>query len=136
MSDLYILPGNDGADIVFRGQDARLTSGIEVAVFLSLFNPQSYADMLDETPRYTSRIPEIVAQSTVSNETRRAIESETVRALKWLLDTGVAGSVEASAVISSARQIDLNVKITQPTGTQEITYAVNWDAQRASLKEV
>ena len=136
MSDLYVIPTNDGADLTYRGEDARLTSGIEVAVYLSLFMPQSYADMLDATPRYTSRIPAIVATSTVTNETRRAIEAEALRALKWLTDDGVAGSVEASAVISSSRQIDLTVKITQPSGDQEIRYAVNWDSQKALLAEV
>lgn len=134
MSDLLIVPGEGGADIIMRANDARVTSSIEVAVFLSLFTPQSYADMINDN-RHTSRVPEIIAQSNVTNETRRRLVAEAERALAWMIEDNVASSVEADAVISAPRVMELTITITRPAGSQELTYAVNWDEQLARLKE-
>lgn len=130
MSDLYIQPGNDGGDIIIVGKDAQTTTAIEVAVWLSLFTDQSWADMSREIGRrYTSRLPEIIRTRTVSNQTRLAMMTAAENALAWMVDEGVASNVTADATISSANRIDLTVTIEKPENTATFAYAVNWDGQ-------
>lgn len=136
MSDLYLSYTDDGVDIVLVNRDARTTSALEVAVFLSLFTEQSWSDMTASgRERYISRIPSIMRTSTVTNQTRVAIINAAKDALAWMIDDGIATDLEIDATIASARRIDLSVVIIQPKGEQSLTYGVNWDAQAAELLE-
>ena len=136
MSDLYLKPTNDGAEIAVVSGKLRTTSALEVAVFLSLFTEQSWADMSQSRrERYISRIPRIMRENNVTNQTRIAVRIAALEALQWMLDDGIADEVDAEAVIRSASRIDLTVTITQPDGTAEFAYAVNWQAQTVELTE-
>jgi phage gp46-like protein len=135
MSDIYLTATNDGAEITLDNGKLRTTSALEVAVYLSLFTPQSWGDMTRESgERYTTRIPELFRR-TVSNQTRVAIMMAATDALAWMVRDGVADEITADAVIESARRIDLTVTISRPEGDVDFVYAVNWDAQEALLKE-
>jgi phage gp46-like protein len=136
MSDMYLTPTADGPEVEIDNGKLRVTSALEVAVYLSLFTPQSWGDMAQNTAnRYTSRIPEIMRGRTVSNQTRVALIQAAIDALAWMTRDGVADEVQADAVIESARRIDLTVTISRPEGDTDFVYAVNWDAQEALLKE-
>lgn len=136
MSDLYLRPTDNGAEIIVVNRDARTTNALEVAVFLSLFAEQTCADMsLSSRERYISRIPSIMGSRTVTNQTRVAVINAAKDALAWMTDDGIATDVEIDATIASARRIDLSVIITQPEGGQALTYALNWDAQAVELLE-
>lgn len=136
MSDLYIQPGNDGGEIIVVGTDAKTTTAIEVAVWLSLFAEQSWSDMSRETgERYTSRLPEIMRGRTVSNQTRLAVIEAARDALQWMITDNVASAIDVDATIASASRIDLSIQISRPDGDADFAYAVNWDGQGAELLE-
>jgi phage gp46-like protein len=136
MSDIYLNPTADGADIAIDNGKLRTTSALEVAVYLALFTPETWQDMpRDSANRYTSRIPEIMRGQTVSNRTRIALMQAAVEALAWMIRDGIADEVVADAAVVSSRRIDLTVTITRPDGGDEFAYALNWDAQNAELLE-
>lgn len=135
MSDIYLTPTADGAEIEIVNGKLRTTSALEVAVYLSLFTQQSWQDMTNETgDRYGTRIP-LLYSRTINNQTRNALIQAALEALAWMTAAGVADEVQADAVIASARRIDLTVTITKPQGVEDFVYAVNWDAQEAELLE-
>jgi phage gp46-like protein len=136
MSDLLLMPTNDGAEIVLDNGTLQTTATLQVAVYLSLFTPQSWGDMTRDTGRrYTSRVPEVM-QRTVSNRTRLALIQAALDALGWMTRDGIADEVQADATVVSANRIDLTIRIFRPSGDADFVYAVNWDAQFAELKEM
>lgn len=135
MSDLYLNPTTDGAELIISNGKVKTTSAIETAVFLSLFTPQSWGDMTrPSSERYKSRILQIMRE-TVSNRTRLALIQAAKDALAWIVNDGIAESIEVDATIQSASRIDLSIIITAPDRDETLTYAVNWDAQAAELVE-
>jgi phage gp46-like protein len=135
MSDLFLNPTLDGAELVISTGKVKTTSAIETAVFLSLFTPQTWGDMARPSgERYKSRVPQVMS-NTVSNRTRLSLIQAAKDALAWMLSSGVAATVDVDATIQNASRIDLSIIITAPDGDESFTYAVNWDAQTAELLE-
>ena len=120
MSDLLLQHTAEGGDIEFKSNgDLRTTSGLYTAVYLSLFTGPWWGDAYsDRAERYTSRIPELM-QRPLTNQTRLSVIEAAKSALAWMVDEGIADSVDARAFIRSAGRLDLAVTIHEPDGNAE-----------------
>ena len=130
--DLRLIPSIDGARVDFSGGQPLMDQGLETAVYISLFGVDYWGNALEEPGiQLQSRIPEIVARSTVSNRARLEIEQAATDSLAWMLTEGVAAGVQASAIITGVSTVELTVTIEQPSAPREVLrYQINWQRQR------
>jgi phage gp46-like protein len=135
MSDLHLDPTVDGGEISIIAGEPQTTSGLENAVYLSLFTEAWWGNAVsDPSERYNSALPEVMARS-FSNQTRLAAIDAAATALQWMLDEGIAASIDIDAEIPAVGVLHMQITVAQPRGeTARFTYAVNWDAQEASLR--
>ena len=136
MSDLYLHPTADGGEILILGGEPRTTSGLDTAVYLSLFTTEWWGNVVsDQAERFSSQLEEAMTRP-LNSETRLLVEDAARSALTWLTDEGVADSVEVRAEIADVAELRLAVRVTEPGGdAQDLVYALNWEAQRALLGE-
>lgn len=132
MQDLHIVNTDDGGDIIATLSTAKTSESLSTAVYLSLFSAADWwGNEIVETD-YVSRIP-FLETATLTNATRREIETAAEQALAWLVDDKIAQSVQADAVIVSPGKVSLEVTITQHSGNLKKLYEINWSATANEL---
>ncbi len=137
MSDIY-LKTQGIADMVIINGVPQLTDGLDNAVYLSLFMPDYWGnDISDDDQKYDSEIPRIMAEQTLTNQTRLDIIEAAKNALAWMLDIGIASAIDARAEIPEIGRVNLAVTITEPEQDDPSTfaYSLNWDAQEIIIQE-
>jgi phage gp46-like protein len=139
------LDAGGGYDLVIDGDQFGVVDGFETAVTKSLFtdgrapasrnpipqrrrgwpgnviNPQAVADSLLWT----------YAQARITDEIRRRIELDAEAALSWMIESGAARSVEATAVQYNSKTIQITVQITQNNGNIQ-QFARLWSLTNAA----
>jgi phage gp46-like protein len=72
----------------------------------------------------------LLERGKITNGTLAAVETYAIEALNWMIEDGVAATVEASAdfVEGSTDRIQLAVTITRPTGEADV-FSLIWDEQ-------
>lgn len=132
MSDLYLIPTSSGGDITITDGQPQMTSGIETAVYLSLFTAGYWGNAISDE-QYASEMEDLFARP-LTNQTRLAVMDEAKRLLAWMVENGIAQEIEVRAEIPSVGVLHLAITIHEPGGAEEtIAYALNWEAQEASL---
>lgn len=132
MSDLYLIPTSSGGDITITDGQPQMTSGIETAVYLSLFTQGYWGNSVSQE-QYDSEMDALFAKP-LSNQTRLAVIDEAKRLLAWMIADGLAAEIEVSAGIPAVGVLHLAITIHEPDKTTEtFAYALNWNAQEASL---
>lgn len=133
---LTLIP--DGADTVAR--DVTLDSGLDTAVYISLFtdaraDPTTVRDTSDLRGWWGDEfgaIGSLLWQLTRGKATDEAIQQAGVWAqdsLAWLVDSGVAASVTATATRIGLYSISIIVQIQRPDDTSSsFRYSLNWAA--------
>ncbi len=137
MSDIY-LKTQKIADMVIINGLPQLTDGLDNAVYLSLFMPDYWGnDIADDDQKYDSEIPVIMAEQTLTNQTRLDIIEAAKNALNWMLDNGIASNIDVIAEIPEIGRLYLAVTITEPEQEDPSTfaYSLNWDAQEIIIQE-
>jgi phage gp46-like protein len=134
LSDLYLQPTVDGGELIVSGGNPQTTSGLGNAVYLALFTEAWWGNSVSDAPeRFTSELPEIMTR-TLSNQTRLAAQDAIENALQWMIDAGIVEELEVTAEIPSAGRLNIAIALSEPGGASvDFVYAVNWDAQEASL---
>lgn len=133
MSDIYLIPTADGGEISVTDGKPLMTSGLETAVYLSLFTTAYWGNVISEIEeRYNSRVPELMNRP-LTNQTRLAIIDAARNALQWMLDEGAVDRISITAEIAAAGTLYLAIQIDEPAEGERFAYAVNWAAQEASL---
>lgn len=133
--DLYLKPTNDGGNIeLLQNGDPQTTGGLYTAVYLSLFtNPFWGNAVAGRLGRYQSELSEAITGS-LSNQTRLNVIEASKQALAWMIESGIAQSIEVTAEIATLSRLNLLVVITKPSGEAvQTAYALNWDAQEVEL---
>ena len=145
MSDLALqMTKNLDYDLVFDGRDLVLSNSLTNSVVISTLvedresMPTSadintvrggwWGDSL-ESYHLGSKLWTLLRHGITPSVLKKAAE-HVKKALKWMLDDGIAKAVEVSAVQSSqAYRIDLEIKIEKPDGSVEpYKWQVNWRA--------
>ena len=133
MSDLYLIPTSDGSEISVTDGKPRMTSGLETAVYLSLFTESYWGNTISDIPeRYASRVP-VLMNRPLTNQTRLAMIDAAKNALQWMIDERVADTITVEAEIAAVGQLNIRVQINEPENQEAFAYGINWDAQEASL---
>ena len=138
MSDIYLKTTSGTADMVIINGEPQLTDGLDNAVYLSLFMPDFWGnDIADEDQKYDAEIPRIMAEQTLTNQTRLDIIEGAKNSLAWMIEKGIVSAVEVRAEIPEIGKLYLAVKITEPEQDEPSTFAygLNWDAQNITIQE-
>ncbi|MCP4448270.1 MAG: hypothetical protein GY811_23465 [Myxococcales bacterium] len=121
MGDLYLKWGNGSADLVLLDDDLEADDGLRTAILLSLFTDRR-ADQGDELPggeddrrgwwgdeflqnendRMGSKLW-MLERSTITENLVPSVERHALQALEWLIDDGVASSVDVLAEVDGDR---------------------------------
>ena len=143
MSDLALVKKPNGMyDLDFGNGDLKLSNSLKNAVLLSLScwsKGQDIHDVADldpkiggwwgnalETVEIGSDIWKLFRQK-LNDQTANDAKSAAEKALKWMIDDGVAKEISVSALVIGV-VLGLLVKIVKPDGTnEEFRWQVNWE---------
>lgn len=132
MTDVLLRQTDDGGDITIEGGLLLLSDGLETAAYLSLYggNEDDPAET-DRSLEWWGNLLEAELERAYRSETQflvqtlpliplnlRRIEQAAARDLKWMLDTGLAKSVETEATIPAKDRVGLAIRIVTATGQQ------------------
>ena len=131
---------NPNWDISTSGGDVVTDSGLQTAVYISLFtdayDPDANAggywgDTVDDQPN-GSRLWTL-ARSVIDDNLPAKIEAICEEALQWLIDNNIAQSVDVTATVvgpNNPNAVSIQINITQAdASTLSMTYAYNWQNQ-------
>lgn len=140
---LFIVDGQIGLKI--ENGDIVGDSSLETAVLISLFSDQRcsiselpsghgfrrgwFGDLFSDfsTDEIGSKLW-LLGREKTTLETLAAVETRSIEALQWMIEDGVAKSVEASAEYDELLRIILTVTITKPD-EETNKYRLIWDEQ-------
>lgn len=133
-------------DLIIEDGDLKADNGLETATLISLWSdrrvedednlPEGETDQRgwwgDEVSSFTDdKIGSILWTSERGKtdiETQNRIKEGADDALKWMIDDGVAASVENETELAEQGRIELRTKIFKPLG-DDIPFQAIWDAQ-------
>lgn len=137
MTDVLLRQTNDGGDIAAENGLVLMSEGLETAAYLSLFggNEDDGADTagervqwwgnLDETEtarRYRSETAHLIRSLPAVPSNLRRIEQAAARDLAWMVSSGIAKSVAASASIPALNRVRLAITIVTASRTLHLTF--------------
>lgn len=147
MMDVALVPTEEGIDIQLNSDESDLLNepGLETAVIISIFSERRvteeelpdgetdkrgwWGDLLSDvqgdqigSKLWTKRR----AKATIAN--KLAIKEALRNCLLWMIEDGLASSVEVDASFPKPSEILLKVDIQRPSGKNE-RYALVWDGQ-------
>lgn len=127
MTDVLLFHTEDGGEIrIENGRVEMTASGLETAAYLSLFGGneddrgisaddslQWWGNVDERVPerRYRSATQALLRALPLVSSTRRKVEEAAVRDLDWMISTGVASDVRATATIPALNRLHLRVEI-------------------------
>lgn len=145
MSDIALVIKDNCFDLNIKNGDLEADDGLETAVAISLFTDRRVND--EELPALETRkrgfwgdmFPEVdqdkigsrlwtIAREKQTTETLRRAEDFSREALNWLIEDGVADSIEVAASYISTGVMEINVRIRKPSGDTS-RFNVAWNAQ-------
>lgn len=139
-------------DLVIENGDLKADNGLETAALISLFSNKRvsleqlplgendrmgwWADLISEPleDEIGSRLWLLERNGKVLDATAVEMESMLKEAFKWMLDDGIAATVNVSAARSDTNEIRGEVEIRKPEG-DNIPFKFVWDGQRLKLTE-
>jgi phage gp46-like protein len=141
MSDIRIIwnPATAAGDFQMAGSGLELGHDLETAVLISLFTDARADpdDLMPDSQRADprgwwaddigSKLWQIFWRQ-VNQDTVNWARGECTRALQWLLDDGVAASVDVAARIAGKGRIGVSITITEPNGKASI-YRYAWQQE-------
>jgi len=149
MSDLALVVTDNGIDLNLTKENSlERDGGLETAVLISLFTDQRVAqsevpaglesrrgwwgDEFLETPgdKIGSKIWTF-SRGKITTQTAASVQVRAQQALQWMVDDGVAQSVDVVATAETDR-VCIEIAIKRPGETEEDKWAMFWDGQ--SLK--
>ena len=141
-----LIPTGNGTTIEMHGGQPVMDAGIENAALISLCTRPGWwgNQYLDKEFRVGDSTFDEVTEGAILRSTFVTAENEAKRALEWMIDEGIASSIDASVTNKSSIEIDAEVTINRPDGTTEDIalrhYGDNWlrqceDPASARLRE-
>lgn len=142
MSDVLLFQTVDNGNINVVNGQTELTDGFETAVYISLFggneaddgtdgNSQNWWGNLDENDPsgvIRSETGYIINMSRPIPANLGNIEDAAVRDLQWMIDSGAASSVEATASMPGLNRVNLSITIRAEGEETQFTFSENWKA--------
>lgn len=129
--DVLLQDNGDGAEVVLLGGDLKGDGTLYNAVYLSLFGGDNFSNALEEYQ--TDGEFEEALNLPITTPNLKTVENKANKSLKWMLDEGVADSVETFAYGNAENKIEVEITIQEPTGNNQ-SFAVVWENQKKILK--
>lgn len=141
MTDVLMYHTPEGGEITLSGGEPLYTDGIETAVFLSLFGGQAEDDATDATKhrqwwgnweepdparRYRSATQALLRGLPAIPANLRRVEDAVVADLQWLITSGLATSVSASARMPAAKRIEIRGAVVIDGRTTPFRVETDW----------
>jgi phage gp46-like protein len=132
LTDVLLRQSNDGGDITLQGGLVLMAEGLETAAYLSLFGGneddpgetdttlQWWGNLLEAEPEraYRSETQYLVKSLPAVPLNLRRIEQAASRDLQWMLDTGLAQSIDVEATIPAVNRVRIGLVIVTATGQE------------------
>lgn len=135
--DVRLSLSSDGGFIRMRDGQTEMDQGLETAVTISLMSEGMWwgNSLAAEGEDVGSGFLESLRQP-LTNQARLDVIEAAKASLAWLVDTGIATSVEVDGEIPSIGRLYLSITINQPVKSPAtFRYTINWQAQRIHLQE-
>lgn len=140
--DVLIYQTVDGGEIIVEDGIIEMTGGLETAVYLSLFggnedddgqqdNEFNWWGNLDETEtskQYRSETQNLLQSLPATSNNLKRIEDAVRRDLSWMLETGAASEVTATAKVPAVNTVKIVVGVFAIGQESNFTYSENWKA--------
>ena len=150
VKNLTIDPAVSYADLKIENGQLVSDNGLETAVLISLFTDQYipredlpaetedprgwWGDaLLQEGDRIGSKLWIVLDRGKINTASKNLIKDFTETALQWLIDDGIAQSVEVRTLLVQNERIEIYVSITKPNG-QNVPFQFLWDGQALKRK--
>lgn len=135
--DIKLSLSLDGGVVTIWAGQPQMDGGLETAVNISLFTESGWwgNSIIGTGHEVGSDFEEAIRQP-LTNKARLDIIEAARAALQWMLDTGIAESIDYTATIPAVGRLDFAIRIKQPEKTPEnFRYNVNWANQEIIMKE-
>lgn len=144
--DVYLYDTQDGSEIEIKNGLVMADEGFRTAVYLSLFGGNSddtgevinnetwwgnCLDNLSENEKLIGRFDAYVKSVPMTSRNIVVAEEKAKQDLQWIIDDGIADSVEVEITSGEKNKINLSVKIGK---AGEILEAGNYSLQWESMK--
>lgn len=141
--DVYLFQTTDGGNINVVNGVVKMNSGLESAVYMSLFggnedddgrldNRAEWWGNIDEpeqTRQQRSETQHLLQALVMSSFNLRRVEDAIRNDLAWMVTTGAATSVEAAASIIGLNKIKITVNVVADDREEQLVYIENWKAE-------
>ena len=136
MKDIYLKPRTDGQDILLINGLPAETGGLDNMVYMLLVTGDYWGNTeAKENGLMDSRIPQIMSEKPLINQTRLNIEAEAIRVTAKMITAGIADRIEVTSEIPGKGILYLAVRVFEPDHEEgtDFIYSINWDLQRIGI---
>jgi phage gp46-like protein len=126
--DFKLYETGDGGEINLIGGDIEAERGLSNAIYLSLFTGDNWHNIFEESKTTDDFETNLFNLLTATNNLRQ-IETIANESLNWLIEDGIAETIETKASSSSNGHINLNITITEPNNITR-KYSIIWEQQK------
>lgn len=129
--DLMLIDNGDGGELVLEGGDVKGDGTLLTAVYISLFGGDNFSNVF-ETYEQNGEFEESLNQP-ITAKNLKNVENKAKKSLDWLIQEGIADSVEVSAFGDIKEKINVNIAIKEPSG-EIYPFSIVWENEKAVLK--
>lgn len=130
MTDILMIDSGDGGNFTFLNGDIEGDDTFYTAVYLSLFSGDSFYNVFLKYPK--NKEFEDSLNCIITTDNLKTIETNGNTALDWMIQEGIAESIDTYAYSSSQKQTNVEITITKPDGDVK-QFGIIWDNQIKSL---
>ena len=128
---------DDGGDITYKEGQPIMDGGLTTSVIISLFTLPGWwgNEIGDDDEKIGSKLLEAL-DKTLTIAVMQDAQEHARLALAWMVEQGVAKSVEVEASIPRADFLALKITIEEPNGENPLSqrFMISWENQSASLE--
>jgi len=147
MTDIALGIQDGCINILTDSAGLKSDAGLETAVLISLFTDSRVASgqvpsgetsqrgwwgdqfLKNEGDSLGSKMWTVTDRNVVTATTVASVQTRARQALEWMIEDGVAQSIEVTATRGGTSRIDFEVKIKRPQNPEDDLFSFKWDGQ-------
>ena len=128
--NLLLNDTGDGGELVLESGDLKKDNTLYTAVYISLFNGDCYSNVFEKYKTNADFEKSLYLPITKNN--LKNVEDTGKNALSWLIQEGIAETIDLYAYGNTNNKINVEINIKEPSG---ITYSfgIIWKNEKAIL---
>ena len=130
--EILLIDKGDGGEFVLEGGDLKQDGTFLTALYLSLFTGDAFYNVFTDYP--TNREFEDALSLPITIQNLKTVETLANNALKWMLDQGVAKSIDVYAFGDKDEKINVEITVTEPDGNTG-QYYITWQNEKIALSK-